>query len=125
MRAIGLTNRRGSKGGGLAAGKQKEACMKRKRSRETVLCPHGGAEIRTDVSACPVCGSDERTGWSQSTYAEDIGLPDDEEYEEMVAREFGGKTGAHRQTRVSRVYIAVAAIVLALMIAAILRGAIG
>jgi hypothetical protein len=29
-------------------------------------CPHCGAAVPSDASACPECGSDEETGWSES-----------------------------------------------------------
>lgn len=99
--------------------------MKRKRTRETVICPHCGAEIRKDASACPRCGSDERTGWSDSTYLDGVGLPDKEEYDDMVAREFGGRSDTHTRSGIPWVYVVVAAVLLALMVAAILRGAMG
>ncbi|MBD3243087.1 MAG: zinc-ribbon domain-containing protein, partial [Chitinivibrionales bacterium] len=87
--------------------------MKRKRRHETVICPHCGAEIRKDAKACPECGSDERTGWSESSYSEGFGLPDEEEYNDMVAREFGGRHAPKRKARVPWVYVAVAAALLA------------
>ena len=59
------------------------------------MCPHCGEMIASTARACPHCGSDERTGWSQQTYLDGIDLPDDSEYDEMVANEFGtGQDGA-------------------------------
>ena len=41
--------------------------------------------------ACPECGSDYETGWSDRAGAQRLGLPDDEfDYDEFVKEEFGG-----------------------------------
>ena len=31
------------------------------------ICPHCGAKVDRDATACPECGSDETTGWSEDT----------------------------------------------------------
>lgn len=41
--------------------------------------------------ACPHCGSDEKTGWSEKTYLDGIDLDDEYEYEDFIRREFGIK----------------------------------
>ncbi len=42
--------------------------------------------------ACPHCGSDENTGWSEDRYLDGIDLPEeDDSYQQMREREFGGK----------------------------------
>jgi len=56
-------------------------------------CPCCGAEISARSAACPECGSDERTGWSEKTYLDgvDLGIDDDcndDDYEDMKQREF-------------------------------------
>lgn len=61
---------------------------------EMIPCPHCGAEIRSDAKACPNCGSDDETGWSQKTYLDGIDLPDSDEYEELREREFGSQSHA-------------------------------
>lgn len=44
-----------------------------------------------DATACPECGADDRTGWSDRAAAQRLGLPDDEfDYDEFVKEEFGG-----------------------------------
>jgi hypothetical protein len=54
------------------------------------LCPHCGAELPQNAKACPECGSDENTGWSERAQSDGLGLPDEEfEYEDFVKREFG------------------------------------
>ena len=53
-----------------------------------VSCPYCGSPVRADAPACPVCGSDERTGWSEQTYMDGIDLPDDAEYNDILEKEF-------------------------------------
>ena len=61
------------------------------------ICPQCGAEVPPHASACPECGSDEQTGWSETAYADNLGLPDEEfNYNEFVKEEFGtGKIKPH------------------------------
>ena len=50
-----------------------------------------------NARACPECGSDEQTGWSDRSQAQRLGLPDNEfDYDEFVIEEFGEK----RESRV-------------------------
>jgi hypothetical protein len=56
------------------------------------ICPHCGAEVPPNARACPECGSDEETGWSEQARADNLGLPDENfNYEEFVKREFEKK----------------------------------
>ena len=56
------------------------------------ICPNCGAEVPRKARACPACGSDDSTGWSEAAQADNLGLPDETfDYDEFVAREFGGK----------------------------------
>lgn len=56
------------------------------------ICPNCGAELPPRARACPECGSDEKTGWSEGAATGGLGLPDDEfNYEDYVEREFGGQ----------------------------------
>ena len=53
-------------------------------------CPNCGAEVPRNAKACPECGSDESTGWSDKAHADNLGLPDDEfDYDKFVKEEFG------------------------------------
>lgn len=53
-------------------------------------CPVCGADVPRNAKACPECGSDHETGWSDEAYASGLGLPDDNfEYDEFVKKEFG------------------------------------
>jgi predicted ATP-dependent serine protease len=59
------------------------------KSGATFVCPNCGAMLPANAKACPDCGSDENTGWSENTYLDGIDLPlDDEEYETIRAKEF-------------------------------------
>jgi len=62
-------------------------------------CPHCGAQVPRRARACPECGSDEATGWSESAAANGLGLPDAEfDYERFVEEEFG-KAGVRSHRR--------------------------
>jgi hypothetical protein len=42
------------------------------------------------AKACPGCGADEQTGWSEEAGGPDLGLPDENfDYDDYVKREFG------------------------------------
>lgn len=62
-------------------------------TRETFECPHCGARVPAGARACPACGSDDATGWSDEAddWAGDLptGYGDDDEldYEETLRRE--------------------------------------
>jgi hypothetical protein len=72
------------------------------------VCPNCGAELPTSARACPNCGSDENTGWSENTYLDGIDLPfDDDDYEEVKKREFGGGKGGGRVNWMAVVGVAV------------------
>jgi hypothetical protein len=53
------------------------------------VCPNCGANVPPDAKACPECGSDERTGWSETAYASHLGLLDENfDHDEFVKMEF-------------------------------------
>ncbi len=55
------------------------------------VCPNCGAEVPPNARACPECGSDEQTGWSEQAHTDGLDLPNQEfDYNEFVAREFAG-----------------------------------
>lgn len=57
------------------------------------ICPHCGAEVPPRSTACPQCGSDDKTGWSEDARYEGLDLPDQNfNYEEFVQDEFGGES---------------------------------
>jgi RNA polymerase subunit RPABC4/transcription elongation factor Spt4 len=55
------------------------------------ICPVCGATVPAKARACPECGSDEKTGWSDQTVYDDTGIedPDEFDYDDYVRREFG------------------------------------
>lgn len=57
-------------------------------SKSMVPCPYCGELIKSNAKACSHCGSDENTGWSDSTYLNGIDLDDDFNYDELVKDEF-------------------------------------
>ncbi len=59
--------------------------------KETVACVYCGEQIDANASACPHCGSDENTGWSEETYLDGIDFVDEDQYEEIREQEFGNK----------------------------------
>jgi uncharacterized OB-fold protein len=63
------------------------------KKKALITCPHCGETIPQNSSACPECGSDEDTGWSESTYLDGIVLPDDGDYEEALVSEFSASSG--------------------------------
>ncbi len=66
------------------------------------FCPNCGAEVPPRAKACPACGADEHTGWSEEARGGGLDLPDEEfDYDEFVQREFGTQKspvprGVHR-----------------------------
>jgi hypothetical protein len=55
------------------------------------ICPNCGAEVPRSAKACPECGSDEQTGWSEEARTDGLDLPDENfNYDEFVENEFGG-----------------------------------
>lgn len=62
--------------------------MKRQR---TFTCAHCGADVPVRAPACPECGSDERTGWSEDAWAADLpagyGADPDFDYDEFLRAE--------------------------------------
>jgi hypothetical protein len=57
------------------------------------ICPNCGALVPERAKACPGCGADEDTGWSDRATAQRLGLPDDEfNYDEFVKEEFGDQS---------------------------------
>jgi hypothetical protein len=53
------------------------------------ICPNCGSEIPPKAKACPQCGSDEKTGWSEDARYDGLDLPDEKfDYDDYVKREF-------------------------------------
>ena len=79
-------------------------------------CPHCGGVLKKNAAACPHCGSDGETGWSSNAYLNGIDLPDDVSYEEILRHEFGDRVRHKGGTR-RALFILIASILLAVMIA--------
>lgn len=70
---------------------------------DTWICPDCGAEVKVGARRCPGCGPARRTrprrrrrsrGWEQDPAHDGLDLPgDDFDYDDFIAREFGGKRG--------------------------------
>ena len=95
--------------------------MTRPRSNESFTCPNCGAEVPANATACPECGSDETTGWSDNTIYDgtDIDDPKEFDYDDWKRREVDGR-GPRRSGKQWFwwvVTIAILAIVLWLLVA--------
>jgi uncharacterized membrane protein YvbJ len=56
------------------------------------ICPNCGAEVPRNARACPECGSDEQTGWSEESHVNGLDLPEEKfDYDDFIEREFGSK----------------------------------
>ncbi|NLD92655.1 MAG: zinc-ribbon domain-containing protein [Fibrobacter sp.] len=55
------------------------------------VCPNCGTDLVENAKVCPNCGSDESTGWSESTYLDGLGIPFEDEYDEIKESEFSSK----------------------------------
>ena len=84
--------------------------------RDEFICPACGETVPAGAKACPECGDDERTGWSDQTVYDGTGIEDPSEfnYDEFMEREFGTPKphGAHQWF-----WWAVAAVTLAAFVA--------
>lgn len=86
------------------------------------ICPQCGTEVPRNALACPECGSDYETGWSEEADAQRLGLPDDKfDYDEFVKEEFGDEKSEIRPRGISSLWWIVAIVAAALMILWMLR----
>jgi uncharacterized membrane protein YvbJ len=93
-------------------------CFQMNDENKMVSCPNCGGPVRKNSKACPHCGSDENTGWSENTYLDSIDLEDDVDYEDLVKKEFPSQN----PTQIKITWIAIAgAVVLFFFIAAMLK----
>ena len=86
----------------------------RKRLQTPEVCPVCGDDVPRGALACPECGADHRSGWREDAASLDaIGPADGEgfDYDEYVAREFGGPSA--RPRGVKPVWIVTALVLLA------------
>ena len=60
--------------------------------RPPEICPNCGAEVPRNARACPECGSDEETGWSEQAATDGLDLPvENFDYDKFVKEEFADK----------------------------------
>lgn len=50
------------------------------------VCPICGADVKASAVACPQCGSDDETGWSDNTMYDEVDLPTDAEQDAKQAK---------------------------------------
>ena len=56
------------------------------------ICPNCGTEVPPSARACPECGADEKTGWSEEASGDGLDLPEEKfDYDDFVDREFGSR----------------------------------
>lgn len=78
--------------------------------------------MHTKAKACPHCGSDERTGWSEAAACDALDLPGEEfEYDEFAKREFEGR----EKKAMPVLWIFVAIALLIMMAIGLLKSAMG
>jgi len=76
------------------------------------ICPICGNPVPANARACPECGADEQTGWSETAYEPQPDLPDEEfDYNQFIESEFGG--GTHPRRRLSTFWLLAVLAVLA------------
>ena len=63
-------------------------------------CPNCGEDVPDKARACPHCGSDENTGWSEMTYLDGVDLGDEADYEETLRREGLAGQKSNPQSRI-------------------------
>lgn len=82
-------------------------------------CPACGEWVPRGAAACDDCGACEKSGWSGDTHADGLNLPDDDfDYDDFVAREFGGK--ASKQPPGMRMWWWVALVLLIVLVVGVL-----
>lgn len=67
------------------------------------VCPFCESDVPEGARACPECGADETTGWSQGAHCERLGIPDPDEpfdYGAFVKNEFGARPKRGRRLKV-------------------------
>ena len=86
-------------------------------------CPNCGVEVPARARACPECGADEDTGWSEDATYQSLDIPTESfDYDEFVRNEFGdGKSRAPR-SRSKMFWRVVAALLCAGILYYLLRG---
>jgi len=90
--------------------------MKHPNSQETFICPVCGGEVKTNALACPDCGSDEKSGWSDETYLDGIDVGDEVDYDEILENEFPEMKEKKKKVKITWVMVVGAVLLLLSMI---------
>lgn len=87
------------------------------------ICPNCGELVPEGARACPECGADEETGWSDNGRADALGIPHDEEfdYNEYVRREMEGLEPKRKNTGLWTVTAIVLLVVFGWIVVPVLR----
>lgn len=81
------------------------------------VCPNCGAEVPPNAKACPECGSDEQTGWSEKAETSGLNLPDEQfDYDDFVKREFASKNPVPRGIHWAWWLVAVAVLIVFVLV---------
>jgi len=76
-------------------------------------CPQCGEAVPPEVDACPSCGSDFQTGWSDQAKLDRLGVPSEEfDYNAFVREEFGAGGEGLRPKGISWFWWTIAVVVL-------------
>jgi hypothetical protein len=80
-------------------------------------CPVCGFDVPKGRRACPNCGADERSGWSEDAHLAELDLPEPNAFDHrgFVRREFGDDAQRHRPL-IPKFWLWAAAIVALLML---------
>ncbi len=81
------------------------------------ICPQCGRALEPTALACPDCGSDWNTGWSEGAEV-DWETPD---YDELLESEFGEKKPVPPSSRVKTIAVAALAVLLGLLLVGVFR----
>ena len=73
------------------------------------LCPGCGGEVPAKARACPHCGSDENTGWSETAYLSELGVDpyDEDDYQETLQRELGLRSRGQKIRNIAFTFLAI------------------
>ncbi len=85
-------------------------------------CPNCGALVPERAKACPECGADEETGWSEDATAQRLGVVGEEfDHEDFVRSEFGSSEDRIKPRGIGWFWWVVAILLLLLLGYAFLR----
>ena len=81
------------------------------------FCPECGAAVPEGARACPACGSDAETGWSDAAQENRLGIPSEKfDYDEFVKEEFAGETNRRLSPKGIALFLWIVAILLLLLL---------